>query len=174
MKRLAKRFEIFTGRGGTMVLLEVGEGRLGESCGICGDGRCHIPANVCAAMAGTASTTADANVGVLADGLGHGLGAAEAAQEAIATLRKRSSLAPGEILGYVHDALKKTRGAVAAVAEIRLGDNALIYRGRREYFRRSAERRRLSQPGLTQWDAGYDGSSGSRNFGPSGLRTRSS
>ena len=59
---------------------------------------------------------------LITDGLGHGFGAAEAAQEAIATFKKRSDLGPGEILSYMHDALRKTRGAVAAIAEIRPKD----------------------------------------------------
>jgi anti-sigma regulatory factor (Ser/Thr protein kinase) len=128
MKRLARRFEVFTGRGGTMVLLEVGEGSaMGpvQSAGltlpypgerVCGDGwYCeHTP---------------DRTVAILADGLGHGPGAAEAAQEAVATVRLRSTRSPGEILGYVHDALKKTRGAVAAVVEICPGEGKLTYAG---------------------------------------------
>jgi hypothetical protein len=36
---------------------------------------------------------------------------------------------PGEILSYVHDALRKTRGAVAAVAEIRPKEKTLTYAG---------------------------------------------
>ena len=65
----------------------------------------------------------------LADGLGHGWGASEAAAEAVATFKQRADLAPGEILSYVHDALRKTRGAVAAVAEIRPADGTLTYAG---------------------------------------------
>ena len=128
MKRLAKHFEIFTARGGTIVLLEVGEnsptGNV-ASAGltlpypgerICGDGwYCEH--------------TSTRTVAVLVDGLGHGLGAAEAAEEAIATVRQRISMSPGEILNYVHDALKKTRGAVAAVVEVRPGEGKLTYAG---------------------------------------------
>lgn len=128
MKRMAKRFEVFTGRGGTMVLLEIGEGPVtdhvtfagvtlpypGER--VCGDGwYCeHTPART---------------VALLADGLGHGLGAAEAAQEAVATVRQRISKSPGEILSYLHDALKKTRGAVAAVVEVCPKEGKLTYAG---------------------------------------------
>ncbi len=63
------------------------------------------------------------------DGLGHGVDAAEAAQEAIVTFRRRFESSPGQILGYIHDALKKTRGAVAAVAEILPGKGILTYAG---------------------------------------------
>lgn len=128
MKRLAKRFEVFTGRSGTMVLLEVGEDPTPEHMvfagvtlpypgeRVCGDGwYCeHTPART---------------VAVLVDGLGHGMGAAEAAQEAVATVRQRFSKGPAEILNYVHDALKKTRGAVAAVVEVCPSEGKLTYAG---------------------------------------------
>ena len=111
-----------------MVLLEVGEGPAKdhvEFAGValpypgervCGDGwYCeHTPART---------------VAVLVDGLGHGIGAADAAQEAVATVRQRISKSPGEILSYMHDALKKTRGAVAAVVEVRPADRKLTYAG---------------------------------------------
>jgi serine phosphatase RsbU (regulator of sigma subunit) len=66
---------------------------------------------------------------LIVDGLGHGFGAAEAAQEAVATFKQRMSLSPGEILSYINDALRKTRGAVAAIAEIRPSENRLVYAG---------------------------------------------
>jgi anti-sigma regulatory factor (Ser/Thr protein kinase) len=128
MKRLAQRFDVFTGRSGTVVLLEVGErpaARRVEFAGVtlpypgervCGDGwYCEY--------------TPDRTVAVLVDGLGHGMGAAEAAQEAIATVRQRVEKSPAEILDYMHNALKKTRGAVAAVVEVRPSERQLTYAG---------------------------------------------
>ena len=128
MKRIATTLEIFTGKSGTIVLLEFGSPAKkeqvqfagltvpypGESS--CGDGwHCHqMPGRTLA---------------LLADGLGHGFGAAEAAREAIATFQQRTQSGPAQILGYIHDALRKTRGAVAAVAEIRPKDQVLVYAG---------------------------------------------
>src|SRR5581483_3738352 len=66
---------------------------------------------------------------MIADGLGHGWAAAEAAQEAIATFRARLDSSPDEILSYVHDALRKTRGAVAGIAEIRPGERKMTFAG---------------------------------------------
>jgi anti-sigma regulatory factor (Ser/Thr protein kinase) len=129
MKRLATRFEIFTGKSGTIVLLELGnldspDDRIqfsgltlpypGEH--FCGDGW-------------FCNRTVDRTIAVLTDGLGHGLGAAEAAQEAIATFRQRVSCSPADILSYVHDALKKTRGAVAGIVEICPQQGTLTYAG---------------------------------------------
>ena len=66
---------------------------------------------------------------MMADGLGHGPHAAEAAQEAIASFHQHSGKAPGEILSRIHDALKKTRGAAVAMAEIRPHESVLTYVG---------------------------------------------
>jgi anti-sigma regulatory factor (Ser/Thr protein kinase) len=128
IKRIASSFEIFTGPSGTVVLLEIGSSL--TCCGlpvagiavpypgerVCGDGW------ACACFA-------DRTLVLLVDGLGHGLGAFEAAQDAIATFRLHTDKSPGAILGYVHDALRKARGAVAAVAEIRPGTGKLVYAG---------------------------------------------
>jgi anti-sigma regulatory factor (Ser/Thr protein kinase) len=128
MKRIATTFEIFTGKSGTVVLLEIGRLARKESIEVagmavpypgetlCGDGwYCHH--------------TEDRTVALLVDGLGHGFGAAEAAQEAIATFRNRVQFGPAEILSYIHDALRKTRGAVAAIAEIKPKEQRLVYAG---------------------------------------------
>ena len=128
MKRLASRFEVFTAKSGTVVLLELGalnQQDHVQTAGvtlpypgerICGDGWC-------------CEQSAERTVAILIDGLGHGVGAADAAQEAVASFRRRASSSPAEILGYVHDALKKTRGAVAAVVEIRPSEGKLSYAG---------------------------------------------
>jgi len=128
MKRIATSLEFLTGRSGTIVLLELGQAASKEclpTSGIavpihgerhCGDGW-------------DAHRTPERTLVLLTDGLGHGIGAAEAAKEAIATFRKRVQFGPGEILNHVHDALRKTRGAVAAIVEIRPKEQSLVYAG---------------------------------------------
>jgi anti-sigma regulatory factor (Ser/Thr protein kinase) len=128
MKRLANSFEIFTGRGGTMVLLEVGGPLAAERLEFAGLTLPYPGERVCG-DGWYCERTSTRTVAVLVDGLGHGLGAAEAAQEAVATVRQRIANSPGEILNYVHDALKKTRGAVAAVVEVCPGEGKLTYAG---------------------------------------------
>jgi anti-sigma regulatory factor (Ser/Thr protein kinase) len=66
---------------------------------------------------------------ILADGLGHGLNAADAANEAVKTFQDHSSLPPGQILARVHDALRKTRGAAVAIAEVRPLSGTITYAG---------------------------------------------
>lgn len=53
---------------------------------------------------------------ILADGLGHGPGAAEASEMAVAALRSDEPVE--ETLARVHDALRPTRGAAVAVAQV--------------------------------------------------------
>ncbi len=66
---------------------------------------------------------------LVVDGLGHGIAAMEAADEAVRIFQAYQKSAPGEILARVHDALKKTRGAAAAVAEIRPLSGQLTFAG---------------------------------------------
>ena len=55
---------------------------------------------------------------LVADGLGHGPDAATAANEAVRVLDSNPSLEPARLLEFVHLALRPTRGAAVAVAEI--------------------------------------------------------
>jgi hypothetical protein len=123
VKRLADAFELYSQRGrGTAVLARVHARRAtsappsspvltggisvamrGES--VCGDGwqACDEPDGVLA---------------VVADGLGHGLQAYEASIAAITSidLRRRADLS--DRLRTMHDGMRHTRGAAAALAEI--------------------------------------------------------
>ena len=55
---------------------------------------------------------------MVVDGLGHGIGAAEAADEAVASFHRLESVNPLDILDEAHHALRKTRGAAMSVASI--------------------------------------------------------
>ena len=55
---------------------------------------------------------------MVADGLGHGQLAADAAMKAVEIFEKYASLAPAELLGRIHAALRTTRGAAVALAKI--------------------------------------------------------
>ena len=128
MKRIAGAFEIFTGPGGTIVFLEVGKRESGNQLQVAGMAVPYPGERVCGdgwAYHGEP----DRMLTMLTDGLGHGFGAAEAAQEAIAIFQKHSNLGPADLLGVVHDGLRKTRGAVGAVAEIRPSRGTLTYAG---------------------------------------------
>jgi anti-sigma regulatory factor (Ser/Thr protein kinase) len=128
MKRIATRFEIFTGATGTIVLTELGSTTSTEKLQIAGMA-VPYPGERVSGDEWFSFQEPDRALVLLVDGLGHGYGAAEAAREAVAEFRRRAGLAPGEILSYIHDALRKTRGAVAAIAEIRPKENRLVYAG---------------------------------------------
>jgi anti-sigma regulatory factor (Ser/Thr protein kinase) len=60
---------------------------------------------------------------LLVDGLGHGPNAAEAADVAIASFRGAADRPPREVVAVMHEALRSTRGAAVAVAEVRRTDD---------------------------------------------------
>ena len=128
MKRIATTLEIFTGRTGTIVLLELGKAKRKIGLQIAGIA-VPYPGEYLCGDHWSSYHKSDRTLVAVVDGLGHGRGAAEAAQEAIATFRQRVDLSPGDILNYIHDSLRKTRGAVAAIAEIRPKEGTLIYAG---------------------------------------------
>ncbi|MFG3275906.1 SpoIIE family protein phosphatase [Streptomyces luteogriseus] len=66
---------------------------------------------------------------MLADGLGHGPEAARASSGAVAALHRWSHLSPAESLGRLHDALKGTRGAAVALAQLDLSAGRLRFAG---------------------------------------------
>lgn len=55
---------------------------------------------------------------LVADGLGHGAAAAVAASEAVRTFQEQRSRSPQAIVEAAHAALRKTRGATLAIAEM--------------------------------------------------------
>jgi anti-sigma regulatory factor (Ser/Thr protein kinase) len=127
MKRIARRFEIFTAQTGTIVFLEIGEKSVNQ-VEIAGLAVPYPGERVCG-DAWAYHRTSDRTLIFLADGLGHGIQAADAANEAVKLFRKHAERAPAAILSYVHDGLKKTRGAAAAVTEIVHSAQSLTYAG---------------------------------------------
>lgn len=66
---------------------------------------------------------------MVADGLGHGPAASDAAQEALAAFRANAHKSPKEIIEAAHGRLQKTRGAAVAVAEIDFERQLVRYSG---------------------------------------------
>jgi len=128
MKRLAAALEIFTNQSGTIVLLEVRSAAAERGLQIAGLAVPYPGERLCGDGWAFHKTSERCTV-LLVDGLGHGHLAAEAADEAIHIFQRKAELAPGKILSYLHDGLKKTRGAVAAIAEIRPAEKLLTYAG---------------------------------------------
>jgi anti-sigma regulatory factor (Ser/Thr protein kinase) len=66
---------------------------------------------------------------IVADGLGHGPQAAEAANEAVRVFNEVPNRPPDFILKEIHGALAKTRGAAVSIAEVLHRDGYLNYAG---------------------------------------------
>ncbi|HYD98885.1 MAG TPA: ATP-binding SpoIIE family protein phosphatase [Alphaproteobacteria bacterium] len=66
---------------------------------------------------------------MLADGLGHGPLAADAAHAAIAACRAHPERGATQLLDDIHHALRSTRGAAVAVAELDIAARRLVFAG---------------------------------------------
>lgn len=132
VQRLSSAFDLYSAAGqGTCVLAEFlpdhkGHAEAHFSLGVvslpmrgeqeCGDGWGTLP-------------TVDRTFFMVVDGLGHGTLAAEAAREAERVLRHSHASSAAAKLRDCHDALKKTRGAAAAIAEISREKRTLVFSG---------------------------------------------
>ena len=74
-------------------------------------------------------SSADSYTLFIVDGLGHGPGAAAAAQAALGAFAENAEAAPAAILQAVHAALRSTRGAAAAVARLIFAQRVAHYAG---------------------------------------------
>jgi len=66
---------------------------------------------------------------MLADGLGHGQGAAEASAAAVDIFNNYSKSSPAEMIERMHAAMRSTRGAAVAVTEMLWGRRVVRYAG---------------------------------------------
>lgn len=133
IKRLSNTFDIYTSPGhGTAVLAEFWPHKKpAQRLGSIDVGAVSIPIkgeDVCGDGWGV-KQTAESVLLMVVDGLGHGVLAAEAAEEAQRIFRQSRGDSPAPILQDSHDALKKTRGAAVAVASLNLEKQVLSYAG---------------------------------------------
>jgi len=90
---------------------------------------------ICTAMHGETlsgdgwSVSEDGRTFCVVDGLGHGILAADAAKLAIQIFQKHPGASPGVILEKMHSALKSTRGAAGAVAQVNPRTRTLEFAG---------------------------------------------
>lgn len=134
IRRMAVAFDLFSNPKGTALLAQVreaDESSISSGKNVLEIGGMAVP--IAGEIAcGDAIVTAQASnrtMIMVVDGLGHGIEAANAAKEAVRIFQSRVGDTPADILGRVHDALKKTRGAAAAIAEIRPLSGILNYAG---------------------------------------------
>jgi anti-sigma regulatory factor (Ser/Thr protein kinase) len=112
IRRMASGFDIYSAADkGTALLASVGEQE--ETIGsiavaVAGE---QLSGDNCAVVVGNRRTLL-----LVVDGLGHGILANEAAEEATRAFQENAAFRPAEIIQRIHGALRKTRGA--AIAEI--------------------------------------------------------
>jgi len=133
IKRMAEVFDVFSNAKGTAIFARIEQPENGQrsrksSVEFAGlvtpiTGERASGDNLAVDVAG------DRCIVLVADGLGHGQQAADAADEAVRVFRAYSHESPASLMTRLHDALKKTRGAAAAVAEIRPLAGTLTYAG---------------------------------------------
>jgi anti-sigma regulatory factor (Ser/Thr protein kinase) len=128
LARLASILDIYSLPGmGTALFARAGKG---------GGGPVEVGA-VCAGLASeeecgdlwALETPGGREVVLVADGLGHGARAAEAARAAVAAFRRHAASPVDRLLQQLHLALRPTRGAALAVAQLAGEGNALRYGG---------------------------------------------
>lgn len=130
IRRMGASIDMFSGKTGTAILARI-EQRSGAMPGDLEIGTvvAPYPGEVVCGDAVVWRQDAERTAIMAVDGLGHGPLAAEAAEEAVSLFNRYSLEEPAEMLDRIHGALKKTRGAAVAVAEIRPGSATLTYAG---------------------------------------------
>jgi anti-sigma regulatory factor (Ser/Thr protein kinase) len=131
IRRLGTAVDVFSNPAGTAALATVVQGQTPAENNPLEIGKvvAPYPGEIVCGDGITWFQELDRTVAMVVDGLGHGLQAAEAAEEAISTFHQHAKKEPAEILSRIHDALKKTRGAAVAVAEIRTSQGTITYAG---------------------------------------------
>ncbi|WP_407565348.1 SpoIIE family protein phosphatase [Streptomyces sp. 184] len=99
--------------------------------------------------------TDDARTALVADGLGHGPQAADAAARAVSTFREAHDAPLPELLTRVHRALRGTRGAAVGLLRVRPGRAEYCGVGNIRFlavFPHEIRHRSTGQPGIVGWN----------------------
>lgn len=131
--RLAEQFDIHSQTGmGTAILARLWAGEKGRSHarsleigGVC----VQYPGETQYGDAWALCEQGPRHLILVVDGLGHGQPAADACREAVRAFHSNVSGAPRAILDAIHLALRSTRGAAAAVAEVDLARTQVRFAG---------------------------------------------
>lgn len=134
MSRLASAFDIYTVAGAGTVLVA----RVSHTRGATAEnGRSFEVGAVRVPKRGEFACGDDWRISIangramlaVADGLGHGQSAADASRRAVDVAVERSNDQPGMIVAQVHSALRSTRGAALAIAELDSTGASVRYAG---------------------------------------------
>jgi len=130
VSRMASLFEVFTQPDqGTVVLARLSDETKQRSPLIVGGVSIPVVSEVACGDAFASAHTSSRSVFMVVDGLGHGPEAAAAATAALEVFENYRSDPPAEIIHRLHEGMRSTRGAAAAVAEIRHDRGIVTYCG---------------------------------------------
>lgn len=130
IRRMADGFDLFSNAQGTALLARLGDRASTAQCTLEIAGLAvPIAGEIACGDRVTWVQTPNRTILLAMDGLGHGIEADRAANEAVRVFEAHNTEAPAAILARIHDALKKTRGGAAAIAELRPLSGTLNYAG---------------------------------------------
>jgi len=130
IRRLGNATDLFSNSSGTAIIVRVIQGtRTNRSNLDIGSVVAPFPGETVSGDRIAWSQKAQTTTVMVADGLGHGPLAADAAEEAERVFQAYCTESPAEIIERLHDALKKTRGAAVSVAQIQPALSSLTYAG---------------------------------------------
>ena len=133
LRRISNTCEVYSRPGGTALLMRVGPGDItraaaagpievaGLSVAVAGEEQCGDAWDQEPQAGGVAV--------LVVDGLGHGAGAADAARECVRAFRRHGGASPAARVAALHQALRATRGAALAVAEIDIAGQTVRFAG---------------------------------------------
>lgn len=127
--RQSNRFDVYSrAGGGTVLVSRIGPGEDRETVQVDGLSLCMKGETECGDNWAVRRHGASCAL-LVADGLGHGQTAAIAADQAITSFHEASEASPVQAIDHVHRALKHTRGAAVAVAQLDAGRGTLSFCG---------------------------------------------
>lgn len=134
IRRLSASFDVHSAPGfGTAVLARLWAGTAAgrEPAGsmVCGAVRVPYPGQDVCGDGWSARQRPDQMQMLVADGLGHGQQAAEAAREAVKIFGESAWLSPERLVEAMHAGMHQTRGAAVAVAEVNVGRSEVRFAG---------------------------------------------
>jgi anti-sigma regulatory factor (Ser/Thr protein kinase) len=130
ISRLSRAFDAYSEPGkGTVILARVGAAQSAEADMIVGFAGRPVSGEDLSGDSWAMRRDGGISLFIVADGLGHGLQAAEASAEAIVAFKTSKDTDPTPVIQRVHRALRGTRGAAVAVASVDRNRQIVRYAG---------------------------------------------